>query len=176
VKKTRQNKKLEPGSDSVRTGKALDLLCVECATCRRCRPARLTQARTASDSIRVQPRLSAQTVSGAIRNETQIDHFKSHSAPDHFRLKVRDMSLPALGFPDAKSRGLTELVQLIISRERTARAEVHHGQTGVGEFVIIHGGDGFLKRSFFKIISKQHRETVPIPEPMTSLTRQSKAL
>jgi hypothetical protein len=50
------------------------------------------------------------------------------------------MSLPAQGFPDAKSRGLTEAIQLIVSSERTSRAEVYHQQAGAGELVIIHAG------------------------------------
>src|ERR1700753_2271880 len=82
----------------------------------------------------------------AIHVRVEIDHFKAHPAPDHLRLQLGNMSLPTLGFADAKSRHFTERLKLIVGRERTPRAEVHHRQTGVAEFVIIHHRDGFLRQ------------------------------
>src|ERR1700761_7454125 len=120
-------------------------------------------------------RQSPQTVRAAIHVRAEINHFKAHSAPDHLRLQLGDMFLPALGFADTKSRGFTERLQLIVGRERTPRAEMHHRQTGVAELVIIHHRDGSLRRSFFRIVSKQRREMAPIPEPTTSLTSRSGA-
>jgi hypothetical protein len=54
---------------------------------------------------------------------------------------------------------LTELVQLIVSSERAPRAEVHHGQAGVGEVVIIHCRNRFLEWSFFKLISNMGKSS-----------------